>query len=683
MRKTTTRFCRRVVGIAALWAIVGHAASAQTPADVNCDGSVGADDIDALVACLFAGATAGQCACADVNGDGVVTPADLTEFLQLTQVPPTPTASPTPRSGPRVVFVGLAGPDGSVFSPVSIGDDGTAVFQRPSGSGFQFVVEAVPGDDGAPVGTNVFNSVPTDPQARPDLQVEASRPLGDGDPQVCTERGVPAFVPFDFGGSQEVANGLNDFACAANVATASRRACTVDAFGTSSFVSPQRLVTQFCRAIAGASAFADGDTDVAIQVRDTDGNLGPLMRVVVRIGNQPPPTKTDTPPATLTRTLTPTRTFMPTRTVTPSLASTPTSTPTPLMTPLSTRTPTASATRTATPSPAPTGSQPPTATRTATASPTRTPTRTRTAPPSSTPTSTRAASASPTRTITPTMTRTRTRTATRTSTVTPTITPTPTVTLTPTITPTPTLTRTPTATRTPTPSRTATRTRTFTLTPTITPTPTITRTPTPTVPPEPVITYFGVVRADDTLVDPAGTTSDGVPIYERSSGSGFSLVLEARPGGTKSDLDPSTFNSNPADPRVLPGLQVEASRQLGDGSRTICDDTAPTQGGVPAVNPADFSPTQVVANAINDLACRFKDGFGLYNGRTRLQDACTSFEDGGFRFKATGTTIQYCGFIDDAVSFPPGDTVVTARVRDMAGNISFTSRIVVRVAGQP
>jgi hypothetical protein len=194
-----------------------------------------------------------------------------------------------------------------------------------------------------------------------------------------------------------------------------------------------------------------------------------------------------------------------------------------------------------------------------------------------------------------------------------------------------------------------------------------------------VITYFGVVRANDTLVDPAGRTPDGVPIYERSSGSGFSLVLEARPGGTKSAVDPSTFNSNPASPLVLPGLLIEVSRPLGDGSSTICDDTAPTLGGVPAVDPADFSPTQGVANAINDLSCRFKDGFGLYSGRTKIQDACTTFEDGGFRFVATGTTVQYCGLLEDAVSFPPGDTVVTARVRDLAGHVSFPSRIVVRV----
>jgi hypothetical protein len=198
-----------------------------------------------------------------------------------------------------------------------------------------------------------------------------------------------------------------------------------------------------------------------------------------------------------------------------------------------------------------------------------------------------------------------------------------------------------------------------------------------------VITYFGVVRADDTVVDPVDTTLGGVPIYERSAGFGFSLVLEARPGGTKSDIDPSTFNSNPVDPRALPGLQIEVSRPLGDASGAVCDDAEPRIGGVPAIDPADFSPTQSIANAINDLACRFKDGFGLYGGRTKLQDACTTFEDGGFRFKAAGTTVQYCGMINEKASFPPGDTVVTARVRDVAGNISLLSQIVVRVPTQP
>jgi hypothetical protein len=178
-------------------------------------------------------------------------------------------------------------------------------------------------------------------------------------------------------------------------------------------------------------------------------------------------------------------------------------------------------------------------------------------------------------------------------------------------------------------------------------------------------------------------TSDGVLIYERSFGSGFSIVLEAKPGGTTADIDSSTLNSNPADPSVLPGLQIEVSHALGDGSSEVCDDTPPTTGGVPAVNPVDFSPTQSVADAINDLACRFKDGFGSHSGRIKSTEACTTFADGGFRFKGDNSRIQFCGQINEPLSFPPGDTVVTARVRDVVGNISFPSRIVVRISPRP
>lgn len=172
-------------------------------------------------------------------------------------------------------------------------------------------------------------------------------------------------------------------------------------------------------------------------------------------------------------------------------------------------------------------------------------------------------------------------------------------------------------------------------------------------------------------------------IYERSFASGFSIVLEARPGGTLADIDANTLNSNPTDPRVLPGLQIEVSRALGDGSTAVCDDTPPTTGGVPAVNPADFSPTQSVANAINDLACRFKDGFGSHSGIIKSSEACTTFTDGGFHFVMGNSTTQFCGQMNEPVSFPPGDTVVTARVRDVAGHISLPSRIVVRITPRP
>ena len=214
-------------------------------------------------------------------------------------------------------------------------------------------------------------------------------------------------------------------------------------------------------------------------------------------------------------------------------------------------------------------------------------------------------------------------------------------------------------------------------------TPTITKTPTPTVPVEPVIEFFGVIRADDTLVDPVDTGIAGVPIFERPS-NGFSLVVEGRPGGSHTDIGANTFNWDPGDPRVLPDLLIEASQALGNGSAAVCDDSAPTFGGVPGIDPPDFSKTQEISNAINDFACRFKDGMGNPSGRVN-QDACTLI-NGLYHFvnePGTGvqfpSTIQFCGRISGPIAFPPGDTLVTARIRDLAGNVSLPKQLIIRV----
>jgi len=170
-------------------------------------------------------------------------------------------------------------------------------------------------------------------------------------------------------------------------------------------------------------------------------------------------------------------------------------------------------------------------------------------------------------------------------------------------------------------------------------------------------------------------TIDGVPIYERDAYN-FSLVIEARPGGTKAKLGKSTFNWSAANPTNLPDLQIEVSDKLGDGSATVCDDTGSTAGGVPAVTPFDFSATD--AAAINDLSCRFKDGSGAPAGRDT--DLCTRFPPtDDAHFVDPSSTIQYCGLVSDAISFPSGNTVVAARVRDVAGNLSAISKIIIRV----
>jgi hypothetical protein len=192
-----------------------------------------------------------------------------------------------------------------------------------------------------------------------------------------------------------------------------------------------------------------------------------------------------------------------------------------------------------------------------------------------------------------------------------------------------------------------------------------------------VITYFGVARSDDTVIQPVGVDGDGVPIFERFFGSGFSIVVEGRRGGTNAALERSTFEWNPFDPSTLPGVQLLVSRPLGDGSAAVCDDTVPA-GGVPATNPPIFDGSQAVANSVNDFSCRFKDGFGLRRGRDFL-DACTTSGDGTFSFVSPTTSVQYCGLVNEPLQFPVGDTRVTVRIRDEGGNLSLPSQIIVRI----
>jgi hypothetical protein len=173
-------------------------------------------------------------------------------------------------------------------------------------------------------------------------------------------------------------------------------------------------------------------------------------------------------------------------------------------------------------------------------------------------------------------------------------------------------------------------------------------------------------------------SGDGVPIFERFFGSGFSIVVEGRRGGTNTPLERSTFQWSPFDPSQLPGVQLLVSRPLGNGSNAVCDDSLPAPGGVPAIDPPVFETSQPVADAVNDLGCRFKDGLGLRRGRDSI-DACTTNGDGSFAFVAPTTSLQYCGLINEPLQFPEGETRVTARIRDEAGNTSLPQQIIVRV----
>lgn len=188
-----------------------------------------------------------------------------------------------------------------------------------------------------------------------------------------------------------------------------------------------------------------------------------------------------------------------------------------------------------------------------------------------------------------------------------------------------------------------------------------------------MITFFGITRADDTIVEPSGTAQDGTPIFERPTGAGFNLVIEGRPGATNVAVGTVTFRENGP-----PDLQILVSKPLGDGSTRVCDRLPPGAGGVPAIDPPMFRDVPEVIDAMNDLGCRFLDGAGQPRGRGK-NDACVLKPDGGFDFVNATSTVQFCGFIDVATRFPPGEARVTVRLRDERGQTGPPAQIILRI----
>ncbi len=247
--------------------------------------------------------------------------------------------------------------------------------------------------------------------------------------------------------------------------------------------------------------------------------------------------------------------------------------------------------------------------------------------------------------------------------------------------PTPTATETATATEIPT--ATATATQTLTLTPTRTAT--AIRTPTIPIPANsPIITFFGVTRADDRLIDPAGE-ENGIPVFLRTetisgASSGFSIVVEASRGMSTLPIGSSAYDPTLAG---FPDLQIQVDRPLGNGSAAVCDDPMDMPGGVPAIVPESFEETTENISTVNDFACRFVNGQGEPTVRTSTSDSCVTFESGSFAFVHPQTNAQFCGAINVPLAFPIGDTVVSARVRDGDGNVSDIERIIIRVVPLP
>ena len=191
-----------------------------------------------------------------------------------------------------------------------------------------------------------------------------------------------------------------------------------------------------------------------------------------------------------------------------------------------------------------------------------------------------------------------------------------------------------------------------------------------------MVTFFGLTRSDDTLIASIGSTPAGVPIYPRSVGVAFSLVVEAMPGTSGFAVGASAYVPGSGS---FPDLQIEVSRQLGNGSAAVCDSTGATAGGVPAIDPPNFTAAQSTINAVNDLACRFVDGSGKPGPRRNPDDSCVMFISGESGWVNQNTTTQFCGFVTGVMEFPPGDTLVTVRLRDEGGNPGPIAQLVVRV----
>jgi hypothetical protein len=346
-------------------------------------------------------------------------------------------------------------------------------------------------------------------------------------------------------------------------------------------------------------------------------------------------------------------------------------------------TPTSTVAKTATATPQPPGTPTATSTRTQTQIMTPgvpSPTSTRTPLPSATPEGTLPRTFTPTWTIP--ATRTRTPTGVSTGTRTPLRTATPTNT--PVVSPARTATRTPSvaATPTPTPSRTSPA-----GTATVTATPTQTGTPTPTFEGEgPLLRFLGLVRANGCVVcdDPqcvCGTTPSPTPffddggrrIYEVGIDSGFLLVVEAQPGASGEPVGDFVPPPIPGWPQ-RPDLQIQSDRNLGDGSTAICDVEPPSDGGVPGIDPPNFDPAAGVNDALTDFACRFE---ALSPG-----NPCTLNSNGSPATVSPSLPVnskQFCYIVATSASFPPGETILSVRVRDEAGNVGNIGQIVVRV----
>jgi len=192
----------------------------------------------------------------------------------------------------------------------------------------------------------------------------------------------------------------------------------------------------------------------------------------------------------------------------------------------------------------------------------------------------------------------------------------------------------------------------------------------------PEVTFAGIARADGKPIEKDSVTKSGIPVYLNFVGSGFMLVIEAKPGFSHLEVGKSIFRYEPDDPTARPDLEVQVDRALGDGSKDVCDARPPKFGGIPAIKPANFAETADITAAINDMSCRF-EVFG------ESEYSCTVNNAGEFKFLNDKSEVQFCMVVARKWNFPEGDTTVSVRLRDSDGNPGPVSQFILRRKDRP
>lgn len=188
----------------------------------------------------------------------------------------------------------------------------------------------------------------------------------------------------------------------------------------------------------------------------------------------------------------------------------------------------------------------------------------------------------------------------------------------------------------------------------------------------PIVTFAGAARADGQIMEPAGKSPKGYPIYNNFVGSGFIIVVEGKPGISNIEVGRSIFKYDPNDPKSRPDLEIEVNRPLGDGSADVCDARRPKIGGIPAVDPPSFAETKQITAALNDFSCRFE---------TFIESAssCTVERSGDFSFiNPKESKVQFCMVVARSWNFPEGETLVSVRLRDNEGNPGPVANFIVQ-----